>query len=82
MIFFSIQYLKCHFPLVNDVVTVRFLAIIPRDLVRKGRSRIEQFGIFINFMMKSSFEVTRTFPEFNGIFLVDVGKVTQFAKNG
>ena len=33
-------------------------------------------------MMKSPFEATRTFPEFNRIFLVDVEEATQFTKNG
>ena len=74
--------MKRHFPLVNDVVAVSFLAIIPRDLAKEKRSRIEQFRIFINFMIKSPFEATRTFPEFNRIFLVDVEEVMQFAKNG
>jgi len=82
MLFFSIQYLKGHFPLVDNVVTIRFLAIIPRYFARVRGDRIEQLGIFINVLVKFTFKATRAFPKFNGIFVIFVKEMTQLAKNG
>ena len=70
------------FPLVNNVVTIRFLAIIPRYFAWVGGSRIEWLGIFVDILIKSLFEATRAFPKFNGIFMIFVKEMTQFAKNG
>jgi len=79
---FSIWCLKRHLPLVDDVVAVHFLAVIPRDLARKGGSWIEWFRIFVDVMVKSPFETTRTLPEFYRVFLFGIEETMQLAKNG
>jgi len=68
--------LKGHFPLVDNVVTIRFLVIIPRYFARVRGDKIEQLGIFIDVLVKSSFKVTRAFPKFNGIFMIFVKEMT------
>ena len=82
MFSFSIQCLERHILLVDDIVTVSFLAIIPRDLVWERESQIEWFGIFVNVIMKPPFEMTRAFLEFNRIFLISFEETIQLAKNG
>ena len=82
MLSFSIQCLKGHFPLVNNVVAIRFLAVIPRYFTRVRGDEIEQLGIFIDVLVKSPFKTTRAFPKFNGIFVIFVKKMTQLTKNG
>ena len=58
-----------HFPLFYNVITIGFLAKVPRNFARKYGSWFEQLGIFVNVFVKSLFEMTRTFPKFNGIVL-------------
>ena len=82
MLFFSIWCLKGHFPLVDNVVTIRFLTIIPRYFARVRGNGIKRLGIFINILVKSLFKVTRTFPKFNEIFVIFFKEMMQFAKNG
>ena len=81
MLFFSIQCLKDHFPLVDNVVAIRFLVIIPRYFARVRGDRIEQFGIFIDIFVKFPFKVARAFPKFNGVFVIFVKEMMQLAKN-
>ena len=73
--------MKCHLSLVDDVITVDFLTVIPRDFIRKEGSWIEWFWIFVDIMVKPPFEITRTLPEFYRIFLFGIEEVTQLAKN-
>ena len=82
MLSFSIWCLKGHFPLVDNIVTIRLLAIIPRYFAQVGGSQIEWLGIFVDVLMKSPFEMTQAFPKFNGIFMIFVKEMSQFAKNG
>ena len=82
MLSFSIQCLKGYFPLVDNVVAIRFLAVIPRYFARVRGGGIEQLGIFIDVLVKSLFKVTRAFPKFNGIFMIFVKEMMQLAKNG
>ena len=82
MLSFSIWCLKGHFLLVDNVVTIRFLAIIPRYFARVRGDGIEWLGIFINVLVKSLFKMTRAFPKFDGIFMIFVKEMMQLAKNG
>ena len=82
MFSFSIWCLEHHLPMINNVITVSFLIIIPRDLAWERGSQIEWFGIFVDVIMKPLFETTRAFPEFDGIFLISFEETTQLTKNG
>jgi len=74
--------LKGHFSLVDNVVAIRFLAIIPRYFARVRGDKIERLGIFIDVFVKFPFKVARVFPKFNGIFVIFVKEMMQHAKNG
>jgi len=68
--------------LVDNVIAIRFLAIIPRYFARVRGDRIERLGIFIDIFVKFPFKAARAFPKFNGIFMIFVKEMTQHAKNG
>ena len=81
MFAFPLRCLERHLPLVDDIIAVGFLAKVPRNFARICGSWVEWFGVFINIVMKSPFETTWTFPEFNGIDTVRVEELPQFTKN-
>jgi len=68
--------------LVDNVVAIRFLAIILRYFVRVRGDRIERLGIYIDIFVKFPFKAARAFSKFNGIFMIFVKKMMQLAKNG
>jgi len=76
MSFFFIQSLECYLLLVDNVVTVDFLAIIPRDFARKGRQQIKWFQILVNSLVESLVEMAGAFSKFNRIFLSDSKEAT------
>jgi len=78
---FSFRSLKHHLPLVDDVVTIRFLAKVSRDFARIYGSYCERFGVFIDVMVKSPFEAAWALPEFNGIGLIRAEELLQFMKD-
>ena len=81
MFAFFIRCLECHLPLVNDIVTVSFLAIIPENFARISGHQVERFGVFVNIMMKPPFKAAWTFPKFNGVIAVWVEEAPQLAEN-
>ena len=81
MFSFSIRCLEDHLPLFDDIITIWFLAIIPRYFAGIWGSRVEWLGIFVDIFMKSLFETTRAFPKFNKIFAIFDKEVLQFIKN-
>ena len=68
--------------MVDNIITIRFLAIIPRYFARVRGDRIERLGIFINILVKSLFKTTRAFPKFNEIFVIFVKEMMQLIMNG
>ena len=70
MFVFSIRYLKYHLSLVDNIITVSFLAIIPGNFARISGHQVEQFGVFVNIMMKPLFKTAWTFPKFNEVITV------------
>jgi len=81
MFAFSIRCLEHHLPLVDDIVTVSFLAIIPGNFARISGRRVERFGVFVDIMMKPPFRAAWTFPKFNGVDAVRVEEAPQLAEN-
>jgi len=81
MFAFSIRCLERHLLLVDDIVTVSFLAIIPGNFARISGHWMEQFGVFVDIMMKPPFKVAWTFPKFNGVVAVRVEETLQLAEN-
>jgi len=59
--------LEHHLPLVNDIITVSFLAIILGYFARVCGSQVERFGIFVDVLMKPPFKAAWTLPKFNRI---------------
>ena len=81
MFAFSIRCLKHYLPLVDDIVTVSFLAIISGNFARISGLQVEQFGVFVDIMMKPPFKVAWTFPKFNGVVAVRVEEALQLTEN-
>jgi len=73
--------LERHLPLVDDIVTVSFLGLIPGNFARISRCQVEQFGVFVDIMMKPPFKVAWTFPKFNGVVMVRVEESPQLTEN-
>ena len=81
MIAFPIGCLECHLLLFDDVITIRFLAKVPRHFTQVYRCYCKGFGIFIDIMMKPPFDSTWAFPEFYGVSIIRVEELSQFTKN-
>jgi len=81
MIAFPFGHLECHLPLFDGVVTIGFLAKVPRYFTRVYKCYREGFGVFIDIVMIPPFDSTWTLPEFNGISIVRVEELSQFTKN-
>jgi len=73
--------LECHLLLVDDIITVSFLAIIPGNFARISGHWVERFGVFVNIMMKPLFKEAWTFPKFNEVVMVRVEEALQLAEN-
>ena len=76
----SIQSLESHFPNVNDIVTINFLAIIPRHFARTNGQRIEGLWIPIDYFIKIPVESARTLPELYWVVSVTGKKEVYFAE--
>ena len=81
MFSFPLRRLKRHLPLVDDVVTIRFLAEVPRYFTWIYGCHHERFGVFVNIFMKPPFEFAWAFPKFDGISVSRVEELPQFTKN-
>jgi len=72
--------LEGHFPQLDKIIAVGFLAKIPRYFGWIRGCNRKSFGVFVSIMMKSPSEFARAFPEFNGIGFIRREKCTQFAE--
>jgi len=74
--------LECHFPLIDDVITIRFLAKVSRYFAWIRRCYRKRFGIFIGIMMEPPFEFAWALPEFDGICVISDEEFSQLFKDG
>ena len=81
MISFSIGCLKCHLPLIDDIVTVSLLAEVLGNFVGISGKWIEQLRVLVNIMMRSPLEMAWTLPKFNGVVGVQDKEALQFTEN-
>ena len=81
MIFFSIRCLKCHLPLIDDVVTISLFVKVPGNFARISGEWIERLRVLVDVMMKSPLETAWTLPKFNGVVRVRGEKAPQFTEN-
>ena len=56
MFSFSLRCLKHHLPLVDDVVTIKFLAEVPKYFTQIYKCHCERFRVFVNVFIKPPFE--------------------------
>ena len=70
MISFSIGCLKCHLPLIDDVVAVSLLAKVLGNFAGISGEWTEQLRVLVDVMMKSPLETAWTLPKFNGVVRV------------
>ena len=59
----AIQHLKYHFPVLKNIVTFGFLAIIPRCFAWEYRSRIRSLQFMVDSLVEMPIKTTGTFPE-------------------
>ena len=73
--------LESHFPIIGDVVIFRFLAKIPRVFDWKKQGEIEQFGFYINTLVKIPFAFAWAFPEFDRVLMMAIKEDSKVMEN-
>jgi len=58
--------------LFDNIITIGFLAVVPRCFAWKDRSWVERFRIFVNVFVEPPLKATWAFPKFDGIVLTFV----------
>jgi len=67
MFAFSVRCLKCHLPLIDDIIAVCLLAKVLGNFARIKENRMEQFRVFVDIMIKSPLETAWTLPKFDRV---------------
>ena len=80
MSFSSIWCLESHFPMIDDIIAIFLFVVIPWHFARIHGQRVEGFWIPIDCFVKIPVEMTRTFPEFYRVALVNSKKAIEFTE--